>query len=209
MLIRYIDKIIKLVCITVAIKLSWIVTLIKFFMNGVKFKYNFVAKGVPIINVNLLGKFSIGSNLEINSGTYYNMIGRQQRCYFVIGRNAELVIGDNVGLSGTAIVCWSKVTIGNNVRIGGGVVIYDTDFHSTNLYDRLSVPEIVNKIKVAPIEIEDGAFIGAHSIILKGVKIGENSVIGAGSVVTKSIPKNQIWAGNPIKFVKEIDFLTK
>lgn len=55
-----------------------------------------------------------------------------------------------------------------------------------------------------PVLIKDNAFIGAHSIILKGVTIGENSIIGAGSVVTKSVPDNQIWAGNPAKFIRNI-----
>lgn len=56
----------------------------------------------------------------------------------------------------------------------------------------------------APVIIEDNAFIGARSIILKGVTIGANSIIGAGSVVTKSIPANEIWAGNPAKFIRKI-----
>ena len=47
-------------------------------------------------------------------------------------------------------------------------------------------------------------FIGAHSTILKVVTIGENSIIGAGSVISKSIPANEIWAGNPVKFIKNI-----
>ncbi|WP_212635306.1 acyltransferase [Pseudozobellia thermophila] len=52
--------------------------------------------------------------------------------------------------------------------------------------------------------IKDRAFIGAYSIILKGVTIGENAIVGAGSVVTKSVPDNQIWAGNPAKFIRSI-----
>ena len=58
--------------------------------------------------------------------------------------------------------------------------------------------------KCAPVVIEDNVFIGARCIILKGVTIGENSVVGAGSVVTKSIPANEIWAGNPAKFIRKI-----
>ncbi len=52
--------------------------------------------------------------------------------------------------------------------------------------------------------IEDNVFIGANCIILKGVKIGDRSIIGAGSVVTKNVPSDQIWAGNPAKFIREI-----
>ena len=57
----------------------------------------------------------------------------------------------------------------------------------------------------AGVIIEDDVFIGAHTIILKGSKIGKGSVIGAGSVVSKDIPEGQIWAGNPIRYIKDID----
>jgi acetyltransferase-like isoleucine patch superfamily enzyme len=56
-----------------------------------------------------------------------------------------------------------------------------------------------------PVIIEDNVFIGAHSTILKGVTIGQNSIIGACSVVTKNIPQNEIWAGNPARFLKSIN----
>ena len=55
--------------------------------------------------------------------------------------------------------------------------------------------------------IEDNVFIGAHSTILKGVTIGQNSIIGACSVVTKNIPPNEIWAGNPAKFIKKLEII--
>lgn len=59
--------------------------------------------------------------------------------------------------------------------------------------------------KTKPVIIKDGAFIGTDCIILKGVTIGEKSVIGAGSVVTKSVPDGEIWAGNPAKFIRKVD----
>ncbi|MBD8490085.1 hypothetical protein IFO69_15110 [Echinicola sp. CAU 1574] len=62
-------------------------------------------------------------------------------------------------------------------------------------------------VKNRGINIEDGVWIGGHCIILKGVTIGERSVIGAGSVVSKNIPKNEVWAGNPAKFIKKIDYI--
>lgn len=94
------------------------------------------------------------------------------------------------------------IKIGSNVRLGGNTCIYDTDFHSLNLEKRISAND--DDIRSIDVEIKDGAFIGAHSIILKGVTIGENSIIGAGSVVAKNIPDNEVWAGNPVRFIKKI-----
>ena len=78
----------------------------------------------------------------------------------------------------------------------------DTDFHSLDFKKRICIPD--TDIKTGSIVIKKGAFIGSHSIILKNVTIGENSIIGAGSVVTRDIPANEIWAGNPVKFIKKI-----
>ena len=55
-----------------------------------------------------------------------------------------------------------------------------------------------------PILIKEGAFVGAHSLILKGVIIGKHSIVGAGSIVTKNIPDNEIWAGNPACFIRKV-----
>ena len=73
--------------------------------------------------------------------------------------------------------------------------IYDNDFHSVEYSNRMSRPD--THIRRGKILIKEGAFIGAHSIILKNVTIGKRSVIGAGSVVTKDVPDGEIWAGNP------------
>ena len=130
---------------------------------------------------------------------------RFEKCTFFVGKEAQLVIGNNVGISQTALICHKKIIIGNDVKIGGGVCIYDTDFHSLKPELRRNAQtDMPHKAKKEVI-IKDNAFIGAHSLILKGVTIGENSVIGAGSVVTKPVPDNQIWAGNPAKFIRNID----
>jgi acetyltransferase-like isoleucine patch superfamily enzyme len=184
---------------------SWVVTWIKFKLNGVQFSSDFETHGCPIIKVSLKGKLTIGKKLLLNNGKYHNMIGRQQRCYFVVGSNATLSLGDYVGGSCIAIYCSNRVTIGNYVKIGGNTVIYDTDFHSLNSNDRNNVPEITSSAISKPVIINDYVFIGAHSTILKGVEIGKYSIIGAGSVVTKNIPANEIWAGNPAKFIRKND----
>lgn len=170
--------------------------------NGVRFT-SFKTTGIPYIVVARNGSFKIGHNFSMNNGIKGNPIGCYNRCTFFVNRRATLTIGNNVGLSQTAIVCHINITIEDNVKIGGGTKIYDTDFHSLDPNKRAGSEDLLNTSKAAVL-IKKNAFIGAYSIILKGATIGENSIIGAGSVVTKSIPDNQIWAGNPAKFIREI-----
>lgn len=180
------------------------VTGIRFNFNNVKVGSGMKAFGIPYVDVWVGSSFSIGDNFLMNSGKHFNAIGRQQSCCFVVQRGGSLGIGNNVGISDVAIVCYQSVTIGDNVTIGGNVVIYDTDFHSLNKEHRLDMAIDMQNTKCAPVVIERYAFIGAHSTILKGVTVGEGAIVGAGSVVTKSIPKNEIWAGNPAKFIKSV-----
>lgn len=149
------------------------------------------------------GRFALGNDVTINSGKRFNPIGGDTRSIFSVGKNGNIIIGNRSGLSNTAIISYDKVTIGNNVLIGGSCKIYDTDFHSLN-YEKRMLLSLDPDIKTIPVIIKDGAFIGAHSIILKGVTIGERSIVGAGSVVTKSIPNGEIWAGNPAKLIRKI-----
>jgi acetyltransferase-like isoleucine patch superfamily enzyme len=157
------------------------------------------------VSISLHAKVSIGHHFMMNNGLFNNMIGRQQPCFFVVTKKGELIIGNNVGISATAIVCWNKIEIRDNVKIGGGTVIYDTDFHSLDYQERNAVTEIFDNVKTAPVLIKENAFIGANSTVLKGVTIGENAIIGACSVVTKDVPDNEIWAGNPARFIRKIE----
>jgi acetyltransferase-like isoleucine patch superfamily enzyme len=155
------------------------------------------------------GKCVIGNNFSMNNGITGNPIGCYQRCTLFVDKGAELEIGANVGISQTALICHKKIIIGDNVKIGGGVFIYDTDFHSLDTKIRADkTKDMSNKI-IKEVIIENNVCSGAHSLILKGVVIGENSIIGAGSVVTKSIPANQIWAGNPAKFIRNLNIYIK
>ncbi|WP_238903615.1 acyltransferase [Clostridium sp. YIM B02506] len=145
---------------------------------------------------------SFGNDVRINSGKRFNIIGGDRQSTFIMRKGAFIIIGNNVGISNSTFVAHEKIIIEDNVMIGGGCKIYDTDFHSLNFEERMEEPD--TNIRKSPVHIKTGAFIGAHSIILKGVVIGKKSVIGAGSVVTKNIPDNQIWAGNPAKFIKNL-----
>ena len=105
--------------------------------------------------------------------------------------------------SQTLIYTAERIEIGDNVLIGGGWKIYDTDFHSLNIKNQ-NTPEDKNNAKKRRLIIQDNVFIGASSMILKGVTIGKNSIVGAGSVVNCNIPENQIWRGNPAVKIRDL-----
>ncbi|NDV42642.1 acyltransferase [Muricauda sp. 40Bstr401] len=149
------------------------------------------------------GKIILGSHVSFNSGKSYNPIGGDTQMILKTTAGSTIEIGDFTGISNAAIVCFDSITIGKHVKIGGSVKIYDTDFHHLNFLNRRARETDVPITK--PVVLKDDCFIGAHSIILKGVTVGERSIVGAGSVVTKSIPDGEIWAGNPAKFIKKIE----
>ncbi len=157
------------------------------------------------IFVKNLGKLVIGDNFKANSGKRYNPIGGDIILRLICLKDAELIIGSNVGISNSTIYCTTKITIEDEVVIGGGCKIWDTDFHSLNPNIRLTSLDKGGNIKKSPICIKRNVFIGGGSVILKGVTIGENSVIGAYSLVSKDVPPNEIWGGNPAKFIKKLN----
>ena len=203
LLFIYILKIIKRIIYIGLRPFDQSLTYIIFYANGIQFS-TFKSHGIPKINVGIGGKCSIQSGFNMNNRESSNPIGRFHACSLIVGKEGELLIGKNVGMSATAVVCHDKIVIGNNVNIGGNVAIYDTDFHSLNPNDRLNREEDIKQTKTKPIKIGNNVFIGAHSTILKGVSIGDNAVIGACSLVSKDIPSNEVWAGNPAKFIKLI-----
>jgi acetyltransferase-like isoleucine patch superfamily enzyme len=173
-----------------------------FYLNGINYGKGLIIYGLTKINVTRRGEVQIGDNVKINSGDNYNIIGRQQKTIFWV--EGKLKIGNNTGLSSTAIICNHEIEIGENVVIGGNTVIYDTDFHSLKPDIRIDKTRDKQEAKKGKVTIENNVFIGSHSTILKGVTIGENSVIGACSLVSRDIPPNEIWGGNPIVFIKKI-----
>ena len=182
---------------------SFACTWIKFFSLDVENK-DFSSNGVPIVNIHN-GKIKIGRKFRMNNGLWSNTIGFATSCV-LIADNANLIIGNNVGISQTTLVAsGADIIIGDNVLIGGGVKIYSTDFHSLNYINRRKPDIDRENRKAASVCIGNDAFIGAGTIVLKGVSIGDRAIIGAGSVVTKNIPSNEIWAGNPVKFIRKIE----
>ena len=143
----------------------------------------------------------IGDNFYFSSGDAVNPISSNLQGAIYLEKGASLKIGNNVGMSSTRMWIHDSVTIGDNVKVRACVLITDTDAHPLDYLARRSS---IEGTKSAPIVIEDDVWVGAHSIILKGVTIGARSIIGAGSVVTRSIPADCVAAGNPCKVIKTI-----
>lgn len=156
-----------------------------------------------------LARVVIGDNFRFTSGDAFNPMSRNIRGCIYIQEGATIIIGNNVGISSACIRAKENITIGNNVRIGGDCIIMDTDAHNLDYRVRRSGEvndkgvSIDNLTAISrPVVIEDDVLVGARCIVLKGVTIGARSVIGSGSIVTKSIPPDCIAAGNPCKVIK-------
>lgn len=157
--------------------------------------------GLPRIHMRDRGSISIGKRFHAVSRWKKNSIGVIQPVVLkTLRKSAKIVIGDNVGVSGCTISANQLIQLGNNVLIGSGALITDCDAHPLCYEARLrdETPSM------ATVVIEDGAFIGARSIILKGVTIGSGSVVGAGSVVSRNVPAGVIVAGNPAKMIRRV-----
>lgn len=115
-------------------------------------------------------------------------------------RRARLAIGANNSFSNNvAIIANQSISIGNRCLIGDLVAIYDSDFHHLDPSSRWE-----SGASTEPVSIEDNVWLGSRSMVLKGVTIGRNSVIGAMSLVTRSVPPNSIAVGIPARVVREL-----
>lgn len=113
---------------------------------------------------------------------------------------ARITIGDNCRIVGGCLHAWSSITVGNNCLIAGNTQIMDSNAHKTSMLDPDN--RINTKDEPRPIVIEDNVWVGANCFILKGVRIGKGSVVGAGSVVSEDVPPNSIVLGNPARVIK-------
>ena len=132
------------------------------------------------------------------------MLGLWQRTIIIARYGGKIEIGNNFGISGTTIYSTSSITIGNNVTIGDNCKIIDNDFHPLDpVHRRLGKNEQFTRRK--EIRIGDDCFIGMNSIILKGTILGNNVIVGAGSIVSGRFPDNCILAGNPARIIRYTD----
>ena len=119
--------------------------------------------------------------------------------------NPQIIIGENVKvLYDCHIGCVNKIIIGNNVLISSKVLIIDHSHGETAKKDMELAPSLRKIVSKGPIIIEDNVWIGENAVILSDVRIGNNSIIGANSIVTKDIPPYCVVAGNPAKILKRV-----
>lgn len=153
------------------------------FGRGLPISYEF--KPAKIIRYYLGSKIieDIGKNVNIEKGAKFT---------------SRVKVGDNSGL-GINCNLVGDILIGKDVMMGPEVSIYTTN----HAHDKINIPmNLQGYTESKPVIVEDDVWIGTRVIILGGVKIGKGSIIGAGSVVTKSIPPYSIVAGNPAKIIK-------
>ena len=173
--------------------------------RGVTLENNVQILGMPIVSFAKNTKICVEAGAVLCSKSEYTALGVSRPVILRTLRSGAIInIGRNSGLSGTTICAAQSVTIGDDCLIGADTLICDTDFHPVSPFNR-RYNNLAEEISAKPICIERNVFIGARSIILKGVTIGENTVIGAGSVVTSSIPPNVIAVGNPAKISRQLE----
>lgn len=180
-------------CNRIDIFLSTEVNRIKLKWWRIKCGSNLTTRGSLVIKRIPGSSITIGSNCRFLNRSYSNHIGINRPCIVSTQtRDASLIIGDNCGFSGTVLGAFKSVILGSNVMCGANTLITDSDWHPTD--PRSGIPK--------SIIIEDNVWLGVNVTVLKGVTIGSNSVIGAGSIVTKNIPANVVAAGSPCKIIK-------
>ena len=162
-----------------------------------------VVLGFPIIDEHPKSEIHLGHRVVLCSRPSDTALGVSRPVILrTLSPRAEIRIGDDTGMSGTTVCAAVSVVIGRGCLFGADVMVVDTDFHPLGLEGRRYAREGVAS---APVHIGDNVFLGARTLVLKGVSIGDNTVVGAGSVVTRSLPADVIAAGNPVRVLRSLD----
>lgn len=164
---------------------------------GVRHGRNLFFQGRTIIRTRKRGEIVVGNKVVFNSQRITNLVGLLGPTILDTRGGGRIVIGDNSGFSSVVMSSRSSIKIGNNVKVGGNVRIFDHDFHSMEPENRRT-SEDSRHVRSKPIVIEDDCFIGTNAIILKGTHLGARTIVAAGSVVCGlNVLADSLVRGNP------------
>lgn len=153
--------------------------------------------GPTLISVERRGSIQIGDNVTFVSHAWWNRTGLSGPTTLTCSKMGSIRIGSDSGFSSIVIFSQNSVKIGRHAVFGGNVRIFDTNFHVLDPYERRS-NDGLSRAKSAPVEIGDDVFVGTNAIILKGTRIGDRSIVAAGSVVFGlDVPPDSLVRGNP------------
>ena len=153
----------------------------------------------PVIRRHKLARIRLGRNVSILNEIAENPAGITHPTVLCACQpGAELIIADNVGISGAILYAWKRIEIGEGVFIGADAMVYDSDFHSLEAADRRQGDR---NPEVAPVVIGPEVWLGARCMVLKGVTIGRGAVVAAGAIVTKDVPAGMVAAGVPARII--------
>lgn len=182
-----------------------IVTYIFLINHGVETKFGYVnLVGFPLIKKCPGSRIIIGENVTLVSKTKGNILGINHPVILAtLTQDAYIDLKKGCGASGSTIIAAKGITIGEYSGLGANTNIYDTDFHPIDPIRRRNQTSILDS-KCKPIFIGDDVWIAANAVILKGVQLGNGSVVSYGSVVKQSFGEETIIEGNPAISTKEI-----
>jgi acetyltransferase-like isoleucine patch superfamily enzyme len=172
----------------------YLLSYVQFALYGVSHGSHLRAERVNILNV---GSIRLGNRVTLTCQPQGNVYRSSLRTYY---KEAVIDIGDGCTIQGSIIHCNCAVTIGANTQFAPGVILCDNDSHAPVL----SGEARNERPPEAPIKLGKNVWLGMRTIVLKGVTIGDNTIVAAGSIVTRDLPANVLAAGIPAVPIREL-----
>ena len=186
------------------LRLSTVRSKLSLLLQGCPFGNGFETSGRCSFKARRGGSIKLGEQVRFLAGWRSIRVGLAGPVLLQTFGDGIIEIGDQSGGSAVVLSSRSMIKIGKNVNLGGNARIFDHDFHALDpAHRRLGLDDQAPHIRSAPVEIGDDVFVGANAIILKGVTLGERTIVAAGAVGFKGdYPPDSMLAGNPAEIVR-------